>query len=225
MVVLLFAPLFGFSATTNRTQGDSLIQIPVVEELDLLVDGSITPQVFTPNESVTMWMRGIWVVEFIDNSLNFSDWGAGNPLTNGTALRYDNRNLIAENITSLHQMGHDSYDFDVKSDDRNPKGNHITARYTFAEFVPDGLFMNGHTLSAIVSDNQTLAANAIDTFELHLEGYLLVDDQPQEADKDPDVFRQAFGEKALVFPSPLYALGLILLFLAAFWVIYRLVIK
>lgn len=206
---------------TQRTRADSLIQIPVVEEIDLLVDGSITPQHFTPNDSVTVWMRGMWVVEFIDNSLNFSGWGAGNTLVNGTALRYDSINLITENITMLHQLGHESYDFDVKSDDKNPKGNHITSRYSFWKYVPDGLFMNGHTLTLIVSDNQTAATYALDTFEIHLEGYLIVEDQPAEADKDPDAFRRAFGEKALVFPSPLYVFGLLLLFFAAFFFWYK----
>lgn len=225
MVIITLALLTFLTPTIARTRADTLIKIPVVEELDLLVDGSITPQHFTPNESVTMWMRGVWVVEFIDNALNFSGWGAGNSLTNGTAMRYDTTNLIIENITHLHQLGHESYDFSIISDDKNPKGNHITSRYSFFRFVPGGLFMNGHTLTLIVSDNQTAAEYAIDTFEIHLEGYLLVDDQPRQDDKDPDIFRQAFSEKALVFPSPLYAFGVILLFLAVFYGFYRKFLK
>lgn len=226
LLVVSLAPLFGFSVTTNRTSGaDLLTQIPVVEAFNLKVDGSITPQHFTPNETFLYLERVIWTLHFTDNAIDYDLWGSGAALTNGTAMFYDAISLLPFNITNIHEFGHASYDFNVFRDEKNPKDNHITSRYSFNKFVPPGLFMPGHTFTVIVQDNITAAANDIDMFDLTLEGYSVEDDQPIQDDKDPDIFRQTFSEKALVFPSPLYALGLIFLVLAAFLVFYKLVIK
>lgn len=204
-----------------RTRADNLTKIPVVEQFDLLVDGSMTLQHFTPNETFLYLERVIWNLHFTDNAIDYDLWGSGPALTNGTAMFYDTISLLPTNITDVHEFGHSSYDFSVIRDEKNPKDNHISARYSFNRFVPPGLFLGGHNFTVIIQDNQTAAANDIDEFTLTLQGYTVADDQPEEAEKDPDMFRRAFSEKALVFPSPLYAFGLLLLFFAAFWFWYK----
>lgn len=215
---------------TMRTKADN-IPLPKTLHLskaDLLVDGSITPQTI----NVTGFPVGSWItllvlnIHFEDNALDFDQWGSGAALTNGTAFLIDSRSMLGENLTTNHGFGHVSGDLTIFTDEKNPKDRHFVSKFALAEVVPPWgiLWTTNESMQFLVQDNQTAAANGIDAFEITVEGFSIPDEVPAE-DRGKDIFRQAFSEKALVFPSPLYALGLILLVLAAFYMIYRLVIK
>ena len=191
LLVILSFTLFMVNSKTLDVSGRT--EIPVVEEIDLLVDGSITPQVFTPNETATYWMRCVWTLHFIDASVDFSDWGAGGgALANGTSMFYDDTNLLPGNITNNHDFVHSAYNLDWFQDDKSPNENHFVSRYSFFRYVPSGLFMPDHTFRIIVADNITAADHAIDHFKVYLKGYTYYDPPGGSQDDTPDVNIQGF---------------------------------
>jgi hypothetical protein len=203
-LLLLFLTIVVTPFGSPAKAANDLVQIPVIEEFDLLVDGSITPQVFTPNASFLYLMRVIWVVYFQDIAVDFDGWGTGGPLTNGTAMLYDGISLIPDNITHLHEFAHVAYDMNWFEDDSAPPDHHFVSRFTFTEFVPDGLLIPGHLFQVIVQDNQTAAAYDIDYFEVYLEGYT-VQDAPGTGGPGEDFpFRQVVNARVPFFNMPIY---------------------
>lgn len=173
-------------------------QIPVIEEIDLLVDGSIIPQVFTPNETALYWMRSVWSLHFIDASVDFTVWGAdGGNLENGTSMFYDDINLLPGNITNTHDFVHTAYNLDWFQDDKTPKDNHFVSRYSFFRHTPNGLYMPDHTFRIIVADNITAEIHAIDHFKVYLQGYTILNIPGGAEDETPDINIQGFLDDQL----------------------------
>lgn len=160
-------------------------------EVDLFIDGSITPQLV----NISGLPVGAWITvlvinfHFEDNALNFSGWGAGNNLTNGTAFLVDGVSVLERNLTTNHGFGHISGDLTIFTDDRNPKDNHFVSRLLMTEIVPPwGIqWESNTTMQFLVQDNQTAAANALDFFSINIEGFSLRERHGLGEDGSPDV--------------------------------------
>lgn len=227
--LLPFLLVLTITPPTNITivhAADDLIQVPVIEEMDLLIDGSATPQVFTPNASFLYLYRVVWVLSFVDNAVDFDGWGIGAALTNGTAMLYDSVSLIPDNITAVHEFAHVAYDLNWFQDERVPTGNYFTSRFTFSNFVPHGLLIPGHLFEVVVQDDQTDVAYAIDIFEVYLEGYQLEFDAPALGGPNEDFpFRQIVNARVPFFNAPIYVMVIVLTGVACMLLIFNIARK
>lgn len=167
-----------------------------ISMVDLFVDGSITPQLL----NITGFPKGTWItvlvinIHFDDNALDFNGWGAGPALTNGTAFLVDGVSTLGQNLTNNHGFGHISGDLTIFTDDKNPKDNHFVSRLVLAEIVPPwGIqWFDNSSLQFLVQDNQTAVANAIDEFEINVEGFSLRERHGSQQDDSPDLELTAF---------------------------------
>lgn len=173
-------------------------QIPVVEELDLLVDGT-TPQNVSVSEDFSYISRIIWDLHWSGNELDFDNFGDDVALTVGIAKYYDGVSLFS-NITDIHGFSHSGFELRIDRDDKNPKNNHLVATNSFAKYIyPYGLPMRNHELDFIISDNITLATRNIDHFQVIVEGFIF-DDTTGTPTKTPNFFSE-IQNFAMIFLS------------------------
>lgn len=158
------------------------IEVPIVDVLDLKVDGSGAGGT---NVSVTknfdVISRLIAHMEFVDNSVDFNDFGSGSPLVNGI-------NLIVvfsgtessfldggEAIKANNQFGHAGYDITLLSDDKNPVGRVILSRLSFDKFSPVGFDNRTGLLTGFFFQVQDDLTDANTThLEVSVEGYQII---------------------------------------------------
>lgn len=200
LLVLILLLTVLLAPTTNCSGQDARKKSIELGAFDLFVDGSVTPQTV----NLTGFPAGSWItliilnIHFEDNALDFDGWGAGPALTNGTAVLIDGENLLDANLTDNHGFGHLSGDLTIFTDDKNPKDNHFVSRFALWEVIPPwGLQWNNNaSLQFIVQDNQTAVANAVDLFEVNVEGFSLQQFASGEED-EPDVALNEFLENQL----------------------------
>lgn len=163
-LILVIVSLFSFIAVPSTSQHQ-----PLIEELDLLLDGSIDPVHVNQTEDFSYITRIIFNLHWRTNAINWDDFGLiEGGLANGTSISYD-RVVLNDPITILHEFAHFSYDIDVKTDGKNPVDNHLSSRLSFFKFVPAGLLIAGaRNITFTVADDLTGAG---DLFNVILEGY------------------------------------------------------
>lgn len=146
---------------------------PVIEELDLFVDGSINPVHINQTGDYTFITRILFSLHWRSNVINHDDFGlvvAG--LVNGTSISYDGQ-LLTGPMTNIHDFAHVAFDSEIVTDDKNPKDNHLTSRLSFFKFVPEGLRMgDNRNLTFTIEDDMTAAG---DLFVVIIEGYKTAD--------------------------------------------------
>lgn len=147
---------------------------PIIEPLDLRLDGSITPIHVNQTEDFTYITRIIFNLHWASNDLKWSDFGTlAGGLVNGTAISYDNETLN-DPVKIIHEFAHLAYDVEIKSDDKNPQINHLSSRLSFFKFVPIGLDMGeNRNLTFSVRDNLTAVCSL---FLVSVEGWKALDD-------------------------------------------------
>lgn len=157
---------------TVSLPGEAVVQ-PVIELVDLRVDGSIVTQHLNQTEDFTFVTRIIFNLHWAANDLKWSDFGtAAGGLTNGTSISYDNQTLNSP-IQIIHEFAHLAFDVEIKSDDKNPQINHLSSRLSFFKFVPTGLDMAGNrNLTFTVNDNLTAVCSM---FMVSIEGWKALD--------------------------------------------------
>lgn len=147
--------------------------LPVAEELDLTVDGSINPVFLNQTAGkFSFIMRIIFILHWENNAIDLDDFAnIDNGLANGTLILYENEQFDKA-LLNHHDFAHISYDMEIQSDDKNPKDNHLASRLSFWKFVPGGLdVQNGQVLTFAVRDDLT----AVDAFAVFIEGYFIPD--------------------------------------------------
>ena len=172
---------------------------PVVESLDLMVDGSITPVLVNITKDYDYISRVIWMLHFIDNEIDYNTFGLLGALTNGSELIYDGSSLNMP-IKTLNDLSHMSYDLRIDSDDKNPKDNHVVGRLSFFKFVPPyGLKMKeGHTFQAKINDDLSAVGSV---FILTVEGFKDINYEPDfERDWLEEVFKMDDIADFVIFP-------------------------
>ncbi len=106
-------------------------QIPVIESLDLLVDGSVSPVTITLTQDFDVIMRFIFELEYDDPSFIGEEFAEAGPLTNGTCICVNGDSLFDFNITQNDDFMRMSYDTTVFHDDKEPKVTHVFTRLSF----------------------------------------------------------------------------------------------
>jgi hypothetical protein len=170
IVLVVFLP-----NTSNVVIANPIIHEPVVEVLDLIIDGSGAGGVFVNiSKSFDFITQVIWSLDFDTNTLTMSNFADDTNLTNGINVYYNDVSLIDNiNITANAHFGHNAYDLSIIPSENNPKERLLNARWGFDRFSPDtgGLLINTQrTLSVHIQDDLT-ALTSITLFQIIINGY------------------------------------------------------
>lgn len=165
---VLFVPiqLQAFDDLDGRTT------VPIVEEVDLKLDGSITQQVVNFSADFDYIMRLIFHLDFQDAAFLMSEFGKGTALTNGTQIFSEGSDLLGFNITKNEDFFRFAYDTQVIEDDAAPKAVHIYSRFSFFKFSPNGLrYSSVLSLQLKINDDLTAAGLGLADFAVVAEGF------------------------------------------------------
>lgn len=173
------------------TEGSYMI--PVIEELNLTVDGSINPVLVNITKEFDYIMRIIWYLHWEENAIDYGEFGTGSALENGSCICYDGSSLNGY-VKNIHDFSHWAYDLRIDSDDRVPKSNHLVSRLSFFKMSPPyGLkIKDGHTFSVVINDN---IPSYCDDFAVTVQGFKIVE-------KDVE-FTRSFIEEVLAIDNPI----------------------
>ena len=171
LVLVLFLFLIPITDVSSTTEPQ---QIPVVETIDLFIDGS-TPVRINLTKDFDYVMRLIFELEYDDPSFIGTEFAENGPLVNGICICVYNSPLLDFNITINDHFARVAYDTTVFHDDKDPKNTHIFSRFSFFKFSPPfGLsYTNNDSLFFIVQDDMTNATYDITHFEIQVEGFRL----------------------------------------------------
>jgi len=218
-IFLLFTALPAVSASASTS-----ILTPVIESIDLMVDGSASVQhVNQTPDSFSYIMRMVWRLHWANNELDWDDFGnLAEGLVNGVTVSFDGEELI-EPVKSVHDLAASAYELSLRTDDKNPKDNCLTARVSFYRFVPGGLDVRrNQNLTFTVSED--INDTFVDGFAVALEGYLepVSADDEQSLVHDFGVIAQRVG--AGIF-SALPQIFIAVISIVAFIVVFKKFIK
>lgn len=162
-VILLFLlPVF---FTVNVSQADNNLGTPEIEVLDLAVNGTNEIFINTSGSKFDYVNRLTFILAFEDNSVDWNDFGAGSPLTNGILIYYDNKLLLDVPIQTNFDFTLLAYNYDLKQDNKDPVGNIIS--FIYLKFTGDYLKMsNSIGLSFLIRDD----LSELDSFTVSIEG-------------------------------------------------------
>lgn len=148
--------------------------LPVAKKLNLTVNGSGTPVlVAASTDDFTYISRLIWKFEFADLSVEWTNFGAGNALTNGLNVFYHETNIFPAAIKSNSDFFDYGYDVNLVKDGAATPGNVLSARWSFDKWVPHGLGMwNSEAFAIQVSDDlRTVTRTDITSLFCIVEGW------------------------------------------------------
>ena len=145
--------------------------LPIIENNNLRVDGSITPVSIIPNRTNFNYItRFTFIMEFQTNARDWDKFGDDIALTNGIAVNYANVSLFPNNIVCNYCFTVYTYDYSLLSDDKNPKSHVFNARISFDKFTEHGIKINSsHYLEFVINDNIT-ALTSISLFLVNVQG-------------------------------------------------------
>lgn len=170
--------------TMTPAVGTSIIHYPVVETVDLLVDGSQTAQTINLTEDFDYVNRICFVLIWGENSSDYNQFGNHtDELENGTLIYYDNSQFF-DAITCITSFTSFSYNLQILTDDKNPIENHLIAQISFDKFIDGGLDVRVYDLQFIVQDNNTAYAS---TFIAQIQGEEIIE-VPEEKSPSPNFF-------------------------------------
>ena len=166
IVFVIFAPLTYVSGETE------LKQIPVVETLDLLVNGT-TPVRFNLSKDFDFVVVIIFHLDYDDPNYIPSKFANGPVLANGIFICVENVGLLDFNITDNEGMTNLGYETTIFQDDKVPKATHVFTRFTFQRILPPfGLvYSSNDSFFITIQDDLTAANLDIDEFEAHIAGF------------------------------------------------------
>lgn len=171
-ILLVVILLFFIIPVTYGSADTELKQVPVVEEIDLLVDGSITPITKSLTKTYNFISRVIIELDYDNANFVGSEFGAGAALTNGTSILINGDLVFPNNITTNDQFFTLAFDVVQFTDEATPKETHIYTRLALSTLLPPfGLVYAGaSSLSFIVQDDLTDAGLAISKFQVVIAG-------------------------------------------------------
>lgn len=166
LLVFFIIPVTYGSATTE------LKQIPVVETLDLKVDGT-TPVRFNLSKDFDFVVVIVIHLDYDDPNYVPSEFAEGPALTNGIFICVENTALLDFNITDNEGMTNLGYETTIFQDDKVPKATHVFTRFTFQRILPPfGLaYTSNDSFFITIQDDMTAANLDIDEFEVHVAGF------------------------------------------------------
>ena len=186
---LLLAIVLGSLLLGLLPQETAAVDIPVIDELNLYLDGSGTPILVNLTKSFDVISRVIWHLEWSSNDFFWNQFGNAAALINGSNIVYNSTDLLPMNLTENESFAKTAYDTSVLSDTRAPKLWHLFSRLTFWKFMPAdsmGLsLLNGETFQIHIQDDITAVC---DDFSIVVEGYRQVKRQAINAEEEsPDI--------------------------------------
>jgi len=160
----------GIKEVLSGTQG----AIPVWENLDLIVDGSEVATTVYTQKSYTYIERIIWLLYFESSTVDWELFGGDTALTSGINIVYNGSILTLDHAIKSNEDFHVwGFDVTIQSDDKTPKGNVVSSRWTFSKSVPNGLSMwDGETFGFLISEDIT-ALTSLDEFHVAVQGWLI----------------------------------------------------
>lgn len=172
----------GFLLLRGLPSSSTTIELPIVDVLDLKVDGSGAGGVnISLTKSFDVISRLITHMEFVDNAVDFNDFGSGAPLVNGINLIiiFSGIEVSFLNgggaIKANNQFGHVGFDITLLSDDKNPVGRVILSRLSFDKFSPVGIDNRTGLLTGFFVQVQDDLTDANTThLEVSVEGYQIL---------------------------------------------------
>jgi hypothetical protein len=174
LLVPLFLTVPGIAADRED------IKFPVIENVSLLVDGSVNPVLVNLTEPFDFVQRFVINVIWTKNTIIFDDFGTlVGGLINGTQFLYNS--TVFGTVNSIADFGTLSYNVRIDTDDSGVKQNHLYSRLSFFKFVDAdlGLDVQGFDFQFRVRDDN---AAAVDDFFITVQGFRLLD---AEASPDP----------------------------------------
>ncbi|MHA2010529.1 MAG: hypothetical protein ACW980_24715 [Promethearchaeota archaeon] len=168
-IFLILLVLTATSTSTSTSQ--QFIHEPLVEILDLDVDGS-TAVFVNISKGFDFVKRIIWNLDFATNAFETGKFADDTALTNGINIYYNDVSILDDdNITNNAKFSHTSYDIAIITSDKNPKERLLVSRWSFDKFTPEGLKINSdRTLAFHIQDNISALAS-VDVFQVTIEGY------------------------------------------------------
>lgn len=158
LVVILFLGSIVFVSPVNAS--DEIIYFPIVEPLDLCIDGSVSPLTLTASSEFDYITGLLFVLIWEENSVDYDHFGNHtSSLTNGTLIYYNNSQIF-ESIVSIGSFTSLSYDMQILEDDKDPVENYLFAPVDFTNFMEDGLDVRSRNLQFIVQDNNSAYCNS-----------------------------------------------------------------
>lgn len=209
ILLLFLIGLGSISIIAVQGNGEIPIRFLVAEQVNLRVDGSITPVLINLTKDFDHVMRFVWNLIWVEQNINFDDFGTkAGPLTNGTEFLYNGTNVNG-NITAIKDFGSASYDVRIDSDEVAQTKNHLYSRLSFTKItnINDGLDVHNFDLQFRVNDNIT---DVCEEFFVFVEGYklIIVNEQPEQAPISPWAY---FDRWALwMFSQPITFFAIIL---------------
>lgn len=192
LLVISFFPLSMVLSDDINPFEEKEYKLPIVEELDLKVNGSASPILLNLTSEFD-WIRMLSVT-FVwrDNAIDFDKYGAIAALTNGTEFLYDNKTFIGtfKCLECYLSMCVDSI---IVSDDKNPIDNHFIGFIYFHDHLTlNGLKMReGHTFNIRINDDLTSVGTE---HTVRVFGYRLIDRGYE--------FKRSFLEEVMLIDNP-----------------------
>lgn len=171
--ILLALIFFSFLIPVIDVSGDTeLKQIPVVETLDLLVNGS-TPIRFNLSKDFDFVVVVIFHLDYDDPNYIPSEFAEAGPLPNGIFICVENTALLDFNITDNEGLTNLGFETTIFQDDKVPKATHVFTRFSFQRILPPfGLsYTSNDSFFITIQDDLTVAALDILEFEVHIAGF------------------------------------------------------
>jgi hypothetical protein len=162
--LILFIISLSFLSTQTKDVEAVELRLTVLENLDLYVDGS-TPNGVWVNvtEDFDHIDRFVFIMDFVDQVLDFDDFAGDSALTNGIQIFYNNIQ-VNSNITKNEELGRLGR-LSLLSDEQNPKGRTFTS-----EIIIDMLITSTISVAFRVNDNMT-DLTTLTTIEIEVFGH------------------------------------------------------
>ena len=169
LVLILFSIITPITYVSGETE---LKQIPVIETLDLLVNGT-TPVRFNLSKDFDFVVVVIFHLDYDDPNYIPSEFAEGPALANGIFICVENIGLLDFNITDNEGLTNLGFETTIFQDDKVPKATHVFTRFTFQRVLPPfGLsYTSNDSFFITIQDDLTAANLDIDELEVHVAGF------------------------------------------------------
>lgn len=147
--------------------------LPVMETLDLLVDGGTTDVVVPAAGDYTFIARVIITLRFDTSTLTWTEFGDETALTDGFYMTYNGVNLgLTASVKNNGDLFRFGYDVNIAEDQVAVANRVVSARWSFNKWMPHGLgmFYGDDAFAFVVQDDMT-ALTTVDELSATIQGW------------------------------------------------------
>ena len=182
-LILLLIVLGIFSSVGLVHGSDYQIYKPVVEDLDLIQDGSST-YIVNLTKQFDYVNDIAFILHFTTATEDIEKFAAGNAMTNGLDIWYGSSSILNNTITQNDDLHHNADIWTKVTDAQNPSA--IQYRATIV-FEPALIITPQYTLQFVIQDNITALSTVMEFF-VHVQGYqtIIIHDTAMVDTQDQD---------------------------------------